>query len=223
MGLGLYKADGMPYTEGKKGGTWECMYNDKNHGGFNVAVLPGRRTFELFNAKTEPVSVFQVTIDMEAGKTYSLVGNEKKFVIKCDGKEVKAEVGRIPVYVEPPPGDPHATLKLAGTLYGKSIALFRVDGKVGSRMYKCHPKWVTFNKDNVMTGMDDLELRLSPGKHTLEYSVHSRFMGARSMGFSVKTVTFSVEAGKVYGYKVIPDPEDGISGAQEHTIQIVAQ
>jgi len=22
MGLGLYKADGMPYTEGKKGGTW---------------------------------------------------------------------------------------------------------------------------------------------------------------------------------------------------------
>jgi len=223
MGLGLYKADGIPNTEGKNGGTWECMYNDKNHGGFNVAVLPGKRAFELFNARTEPVSVFQVTLDMESGKTYSLVGNEKKFIIRCNGKEVKTNVGPIPVYIEPGPGDPHAVLFLEAHMLGKSVALFRVDGKVGKKMYKCHPKWVTFNNDNPIGGMTDFELRLSPGKHIIEYSVLSKYFGGRSMGFVVKTLEFEVQAGKKYTYKVIPDPEDGKSGAQEHTIEIVAQ
>ena len=222
MGLGLYKVDGMPFTEGSKGGTWQCMYNDKNRGGFNVAVLPGKRTFELFNAKTEPVSVLQVSFNMEAGKTYTLEGDEEKFVITCDGKEIKADVGKIPVYVQPGKGDPHGVLKLGVSADGMAVALFRVDGKAGDPMHKLHPKWVTMNEQGLWS-IKDMELRFSPGKHNVEYVVLFKRLGGFGMGFSVKTLAFNVNAGKTYTYKVIPDPEEGKSGEQEHTIEIVEQ
>ncbi len=217
MGLGLYKADGVPLTEENEGGTWPCMYNDRNLGGFNVAVLPGKRVFELFNAKTEPVSAFQVSFNMEAGKTYTLVGDEEKFVIMSGGKEVKFDVEPVPVFIEPRTGEPHGLLKLGGFGLNKTVALFRVDGKVSKPVHKCHPKWVTINKDIPFIGMSEFELRLSPGKHTIEYSVLSRIFGGRAMGFYVKTLTFNVKEGKSYNYKVIPDP----NGGDEETIEIV--
>lgn len=220
MGLGLYKVDGMPYAGGYKGGTWPCMYNGKNVGGFNVAVLPGMRVFEFFRVRNSPVSVFQLRFNMEAGKTYTLEGNEEKFVIKCDGKEVQTTVGPIPVYAEPLPGNPHAVLKLGGN-NSNAVALFRLDGKVGSPMYKFHPKWVTMNEQTSF-GLKEFVVRLSPGVHTIEYSVLSTRIGGFSMGFSVKTLAFNVKAGKNYGFKVIRD-DVRATGDYEHTIEIIEE
>ncbi len=222
MGLGLYKSDGIPFTGTQGSGTWPCMYNDRNHGGFNVAVLPGKRVFEFFNAKTEPVSVFQVSFNMDAGKTYTLVGNEDKFVIMCDGKEVKADTGKIPVYTEPGTGNPHGLLKIGITDDGMAVALFRVDGKAANPMHKLHPKWVIINEQGLWS-IKDIELRFTPGKHSIEYVVLYKRIGGFGIGFSVKTLEFNVSAGKTYTYKVIPDPEDGKSGELEHTIEIVPE
>lgn len=223
MGLALYKADGKPFTGRPDDGTWPCMYNGRNTGGFNVAVLPGRRVFELYNAKTVKVSVCRVSFNMEAGKTYTLVGDEEKFIITCDGKDIKADIGPIPVYDQPAPGAPHGVLKIKGGLFGDTVALFRIDDKVSNPMYKCHPKWVAINEDNIIAGMVDFETRLSPGKHSIEYTVLMKTVGPRITSFAVKTLTFNVRAGKNYIYKVIPAPEDGKSDVYEKTIDIIEE
>lgn len=223
MGLGLYKVDGHPYTGGFEGGTWECMYNDKNHGGFNVAVRPGERVFEFFAVDSSPVKVFQIKFNLLSGKTYTLKGDSKKYAVICDGAEVKITVEPIPVYYEPAVKERHGTLSLKLPEDTPRVALFRIDERVGVVMYKFHPKWVSIND---LTADHDIiyEVRLTPGRHTIEYVVFggaNAFYGYNHMGSSVKTLNFFVKEGRTYSYRVIEDPAKGKSGRFEHTIELI--
>jgi len=208
----LYAVDRQPRTFKHKYGILESAYTDVGTCGFDVKVLPGVHAFELYTVNTIPLRLLQVKMKMDAGKTYTLKGNSLSFVIEENGRAVDAVITNLPVYVAPAENQPHARLIFKRDDFDNYLYVFRVDGKVGNPMYKNHPRWV------VMNNMDDhggLDLRLSPGSHTIEYTY--------GRGAAVHILRFSVEAGRRYKFRLVPDPEDGASGRQEPTVEVVPE
>lgn len=208
----LYAVDRQPRNFKHKYGILESAYTDIGTCGFDAKVLPGVHAFELYTVNTTPLRLLQVKFKMDAGKTYTLKGNSVSFVIEENGKAVNADISNLPVYTEPAENQPHARLIFDRDKFDVNIYVFRLDGKVGNPMYKRHPRWV------VMNNLDrdvELDWRLLPGSHTIEYTVED--------GAAVHILKFSVEAGRRYKFKLVPDPERGSSGRQEPTVEVVPE
>lgn len=173
------------------------QYNSRG-GKYDVTVLPGDHVLEFVGLPVPPP--YKITFRAEAGKRYTV--SEEKGVYKIsDGKtEISFSKENVPAYQEP-------TQKNAAILVQKSTVSLPFMENFGISLYRIDGKYPTLPEKNYYRFNDrwngSLEVKLSPGEHLLEYTIHGR--NAYSIGGVRQKVT--VEAGKRYTFKLVRTDE----------------
>lgn len=179
--------DGLNRADGK-------MFNFK----FEVGLLPGEHEFELEIAGSLKRFPFVIHFNAEAGKTYLM--DLKKDILTIyvdrvdDEHKIQFEKHNTTLYEEPT-GSDTATIRIQ-----QGFELFKV--KLTAYIYridKMSPKtgYRSFNG-----GSQVYDLRMSPGRHTLVYSVYGSNYNTE---YYTKTFEESVdvEAGKTYRFEFV--------------------
>ncbi len=196
----LYKVDGETAgPELLRENLYFGTYNNKN-GGFILSLLPGRHNLEivLLNSKR----VVNIEFSINAGDHYVLNRKSEKLWItrnvEKDAPEIEAVIKDIPFYKEPSESEPHARLvQESGTK--SSISIFRIDGMPGKNR-------ITYNFGitdpvNPRVVFGSFDVRLSPGKHVIDYVT----VTGRSGSPVINTMPIVVEAGKKYKFETGPE------------------
>jgi hypothetical protein len=163
--------------------------------GFNVLLLPGTHEFELVILKDEYAE--NISFVMEAGADYELLQDGAAFsVYKKTNDEygaVAVKRGRLSFYQEPEKSSAHGILAQdEATEKDGSFAIYRIDGMPGKATE-------ALQASNLFVALGDYEIRLSPGKHVIEYSCGMNGFYTRTV--SSKEVT--IEAGKKYRMRIV--------------------
>ncbi len=164
---------------------------------FDVAVLPGEHEFEIMRFGAPP-KWRVVRFNLEAGKTYWVDEKKDELVIYVDSPKESNKIeftsSEIPIYEEPT-GSEVAYIKHKSGLKTKfSVLYHRIDGAIHKweSLFKSNP--LCFN--SLKNG--SVDLKLTPGEHTIIYSVSSSFY----MPLNSNTITANFEAGKAYDIEV---------------------
>lgn len=183
----LFKVDGKTGSDVSQ--YWRC-YSEKGLG-FNVAVLPGMRSFEFIidNNHVENVSFM-----LQSASDYEFLNSGKDLSVfkKTPEGDKAVDIKRVIIapYKEPEKSAPHGTLVQNNeTMKEGTFHIYRVDGLPGTVSFGHW--WGTIVYDN-------FELRLTPGKHIIDYQYFIE--GQQTARFL--TMEINVKSGKKYRMRV---------------------
>ncbi len=192
--IALYKVDGKTNTILNSKGNG-ILYTDYT-GSFNVALSPGSHTFEFVMFKKQVAqNSIRITFDMKPQTTYMLVNTEKGLQVKINSKgnkNVDFTQEEVPFYTGPNQTDPHGKIiQDKKTKENGTYAITRIDGLPG----KLVPKIGGYN---LWVGLDDYEIMLTPGEHTIEYLASYKDKSS----VLINTKKINIEQGKSYRLKM---------------------
>jgi hypothetical protein len=188
----LYKVDGktcsdMNALRHSYNGPWM---------GFNVRLLPGSHDFELVIIKEKRSE--NLSFVTTAGSDYELVEEKGLFQVYRKAGEGRSAVdvkrGGIPFYQEPEKTAPHGLLvQNDETMTDGAFALYRIDGRPGTATE-------ALQTSNIFVTLGGAyEIRLTPGKHVIEYSCGKDRIYTRTL--SSKEIM--IEAGRKYRLRIV--------------------
>jgi len=210
----LYKVDGKTCSDldGLKQtylGFWH---------GFNLMLLPGHHDFEFVIIKDEYAET--VSFVMEAGSDYEFVKEKEDYLVfkkTADGnKVVDVKRNRLSFYKEPDKSAPHGVvIQDEETFKESGFAIYRIDGMPGTATE-------FLDNSNLFVGLGYYELRLTPGKHIIEFTGGLTGKGDKYYLFKVCSKQIIIEAGKKYRMRFvnIENVEKGVALGEIELVSI---
>jgi len=189
----VYKIDGQ---WGETFWGFAYMFNNWKNAKLEETLKPGSHTLEVMYETETPV---KITFLAEAGKEYEIVKHEESIKVLCLSDETYVGTG-IPIMFNPeniPEEENLGSLEQdEKIIIGKEkfqIRIMKIDSLYGPYNASLEFNYVFNNPKNKKA----IDVKLQPGKHTLEYYVFNS--GTKS---SPNTIEFETEAGKSYEIKI---------------------
>ena len=191
----LYKIDGQTNSDFSQ--NYNIDYTNMA-GCFTVELLPGEHTFEMIAFDSQNAKyAYNLKFNMEKGKAYEYKEEKNSYIVlkEDDNRKINLKEEKIPFFKEQEENQPHGLLIQDDKTktYG-NFSILRIDNFPGQNI-------PTIGGYNLFVGLDDYQIRLSPGKHKIEF-ITSITVGERFY-FSQIVTQLEVNIIKEKKYKMV--------------------